>query len=534
VAALSLAAFVLASRIGLTAAGQPVPGINNVFYRLYGLHEWPFFLMLALFCAAAGLSLMRPQAVKAQTQSLSVGHRWILVIALGVVLGSWAGHRLVMHSFALSLDEYNAEFQAQIFARGEASAAIPGRWEPFARAATPGYVTYMPTQRRWVSGYLPVYAAMRAIWLKPHIASLLNPILAGLSILLVATIAGMLWPGSATAPGLAAVLLACSCQFLFMSMTSYSMAAHLCFNLLWLVLYLLMGRTTRKWPLLMLPWVGAFAIGLHNPFPHLLFVAPFLLSVLRTKQFGRLTYICCIYLLGGLTWIAWARMAVPPEVQSHAFGTFGIPDGLQLLTEVMSLSLVASWQTPVLVLGFMATLLSWRWLDRNERDLLIGILLTLGFYVFYLRSQGHGWGYRYVYGTLGNLVLLGALGLSTLGELYGRERVRSVVIASVLCTLAVQAPLRATQISRFVQPFAVAMRALHDASSSAVVVPSRLIWYGMDLVRNDPDGAAPLVLDGPKVSPRTREALQRAFPGRVWYVRPEELASFGLTAGTPK
>lgn len=533
-AALSLAAFVLASLIGLSAVGQAVPGINNAFYRLYGLHEWPFFLLLALFVAIAGLSLMRPQAVKIQTQSPSIGHHWIVVIALGVLVGAWAGHRLVMHSYALSLDEYNAEFQSQIFARGEASAAVPARWQHFALAATPGYVTYMPVQQRWVSGYLPAYAAMRAIWLKLHIASLLNPALAGLSIILVATIARMLWPGNSAAPGLAAVLLSCSCQFFFMSMTSYSMVAHLCFNLLWLLLYLLMGQTTRNWPLLLLPWVGALAMGLHNPFPHLLFIAPFLLTMLRAKQIGRLTYIGCIYLVGGLTWLAWARMAVPAEAQSFAVGIFGIPDALQMLTEVMSISLVASWQTPVLVLGFVAALLSWRRLDRTERDLLVGIVLTLGFYVFYLRSQGHGWGYRYVYGALGNLMLLGALGLSVLGDLYGRERVRSVVIASVLCTLAVQAPLRAAQISRFVQPFAVTMRALHDASSSAVVVPSRQIWYGMDLVRNDPNGVAPLVLDGPKVSPRSREALKRAFPGGVWYVRPEELASFGLIAGTSK
>ena len=35
-----------------------------------------------------------------------------------------------------------------------------------------------------------------------------------------------------------------------------------------------------------------------------------------------------------------------------------------------------------------------------------GVVLTFAFFSFYPSTQGHGWGYRYVYGMLGNLALL--------------------------------------------------------------------------------------------------------------------------------
>jgi hypothetical protein len=528
-AALSLAGYVLASVVAFSPVGQAIPGINNVFYRLYGLHEGPFFLLLGIFAAVAGLSLMRTRQPEVPSRYCKVETRRVVALALAVILIGWAGHRTVMHSFALSMDEYNAEFQSEIFAKGELSVPVPQQWRPFVRAATPGYVTFVPAQQAWVAGYLPVYAALRAIGLKLHIASLLNPILAGLSVLLIAAIARLLWPASNASPMIAAVLLACSSQFLFMSMTSYSMPAHLSFNLAWLVLYLQLDRTPRKWPLLALPWVGVLAMGLHNPFPHLLFVAPFLVTMLRRRYFGRLAYVSSFYLVGGLVWLLWSRTAVPPSVQSFAVSIFGIPDVLQVLTEAMSLSLLGSWQTPITALGIVAILAQWRRLGRIERDLLAGVALTLVFYFFYLRSQGHGWGYRYSYNVLGNLTLLATAGVTSLVQTFGSSRVRSLLVASIACSVGIQMPLRAIQINHFVQPFASAMHALKEAEDAAVVVPTDQIWYGMDLIRNSPYGPGPVLLAGSgSVSDEERAKLRQAFDGRVWYARPRDLEVFGL------
>jgi hypothetical protein len=528
-AALSLAGYVLASVIAFSPVGQAIPGINNVFYRLYGLHEGPFFLLLGLFAAVAGLSLMRAWQPDVRGRSWNVGTRAIVGLALVVILIGWAGHRTVMHSFALSMDEYNAEFQSEIFAKDELGVPVPPEWRPFVRAATPGYVTFVPEQQAWVSGYLPVYAALRAIGLRLHIASLLNPIFAGLSVLLIAAVARLLWPGSAASPAIAAILLACSCQFLFMSMTSYSMPAHLLFNLAWLFLYLKLDHTPRKWPLLVLPWVGVLATGLHNPFPHLLFVAPFVVTILRVKRFGLFAYVGAVYLTGAAVWLAWTHAAVPATVQSFALSIFGIPGALQLLTELMSFSLIASWQTPALVLGLLALLLARRRLGHVERDLVTGVVLSLGFYFFYLRSQGHGWGYRYSYNVLGNLALLATAGVTSVVQTFGRARVTSLLLASIACSVAIQVPLRAIQVNRFVRPFASAMHALKGADYRAVVVPADQIWYGMDLIRNIPYGSGPVLLAGSgSVSDEQRATLRRVFGARVWYPRPQDLEVFGL------
>ena len=74
----------------------------------------------------------------------------------------------------------------------------------------------------------------------------------------------------------AAGFLVTSSQFVFTSMTAYAMPAHLAINLLWLYAFLRGDRA--GW--FAAPLIGVVALGLHNPFPHALFVTPFLVSIL--------------------------------------------------------------------------------------------------------------------------------------------------------------------------------------------------------------------------------------------------------------
>jgi hypothetical protein len=56
---------------------------------------------------------------------------------------------------------------------------------------------------------------------------------------------------------------------------------------------------------------------------------------------------------------------------------------------------------------------------------------------------------------------------------------------AVLCIL-VALPLHAWQVHRFVAPYARASAQIAAADADVVIVDEAGIWYGMDLVRNDP------------------------------------------------
>jgi hypothetical protein len=392
------------------------------------------------------------------------------------------------------MDEFNAEFQSRIFETGHLSASVPQPWPTQAALITPGFVTYDAVDHSWRSAYLPVYAALRAMALKFSAASMLNPLLAAASLLCVAAVSRRLWPSVPAAPALAVLMLASSSQFLATSMTVYSMPAHLCLNLLWLGLYLNVKDDGVRWQTLLLPWIGVLALGLHNPFPHALFVAPFLLRFARSRRAGAVVYVGAVYLVGCMVWATWLGHSLTPAARAHAAGLFGLPGLLDLITEAMSLTLILSWQTPVMVLGIAVAVAGTRRMSPFERDLFAGIVLTTAFYMTFGASQGHGWGYRYIYNVLGNLVLLGVGGIMAVRSRCGSIRMERLVAASLLVTMAFQWPLRATQIERFVRPFAAASRFIRDGGGAAVIVPTARIWYGSDLIRNDAELSSPVVV----------------------------------------
>ena len=137
---------------------------------------------------------------------------------------------------------------------------------------TPTFAMFNAERNTWISPYLPVYAAIRAIFSILGIRSLTNAALAGLSILALAGIVRKLWPREESFPLIACLLLATSSQFLLMSMTAFSMPAHLYLNLVWLWLY----TRNDRWSCLATPWIGVLAMGLHNPVVHGTFRAPLL------------------------------------------------------------------------------------------------------------------------------------------------------------------------------------------------------------------------------------------------------------------
>ena len=154
VSELGVLGLLLAVVVGTLPIGGFTPESSNVFYRLYGLHEPALFALLALFALVALWLIGKPALQHGLLDSSRVVKKGWLIAAV-ILCSAWSGNRLVMRSFPLAMDEYNAVFQSQIFAAGKTMAPIPAEWLAMAPAITPYFVTYRDDSRAWMSAYLP-------------------------------------------------------------------------------------------------------------------------------------------------------------------------------------------------------------------------------------------------------------------------------------------------------------------------------------------------------------------------------------------
>lgn len=512
-------------------AAQPLGA--NIFFVLYCRYELPFIALTALFALAAlaarGDGTQRPLAPIAAPAPVTV-----LLLALGVLVASWIATHLLFQQFALSMDEYSAHFQASIYASGRLTAPVPEQFRGAADGITPIYSTYLPQTGAWTTMYLPVYAAMRAAFLLVGVEWLVNPALAAASVLLLGAVARRIWPDDGRRQWIALLMLVTSAQFLVTAGSAYSMPAHLCLNLLWLLLWLRDDRIS----LAALPFVGVLALGLHNPFPHALFVLPFLLRLVVRRRWHMVAWTGTVYAAGSLYWLRWLEGVQPQARQGGVgglMGLFHLPVPSSFVIHAMNLTLLATWQTPVVSLGLAAALWRFRSLEHPLRELAYGAALTFGFYFLFPSAQGHGWGYRYLFPVLGGIVLLAADGWPRLADQL-RPRAARLLLAGGLALGLVQLPARAVEVAATVRPFAAASAYLHSLPADMVVLSTDSYWYGQDLVRNEPSlDAGPVILAASNVTAEQYQALRgRLGAGaRVHIVTFAELARFGLQRPFP-
>ncbi len=483
------------------------PYRTNIFFRLYFLNETLFFLLTG--ASSALLLLVLAGGRKRTTERSKTAYPWFLGgTAAAVLLFCRWGSRNVLHDYDFSMDEFASWFQARIFAAGHLTASVPARWRFLERPLTPPFIRLDPVRHTWLAQYLPIDPLLRALFLRLGIEHWENPVLALVSVIMVFAVARRLWPGNAGRGIAAASFLALSSQFLLMSMTGYSMPATLAFNLIWLYLYL----TPQKWAFVLLPWVGVLALGIHNPLAHALFAAPFLARLWFTKAKGQLVYLGSVYCGGLGVWWIWQKHADPIQGNPGFRHIFGIPDSWHVFLQAMNLALVLSWQTPIMIVLFVLCVVRWRTLDANGLSLLGGIVLTIVFYAFFQLDQGHGWGYRYVYGVLASIALLAGYQID--GLLARRGGVWSVAL-SVVLTLGAQIPLRCLEAEKAIDPFVQAAAFVKSLPVDLTVISPGIGWYAQDLIRNDPYlRNRPLVVDG-RYLPRVKSTIGRA-PGRPW------------------
>jgi hypothetical protein len=202
------------------------------------------------------------------------------------------------------------------------------------------------------------------------------------------------------------------------------MPGHLYLNLVWLWLYL----RTDRWSCLATPWIGVLAMGLHNPVVHGLFVLPFLFRIALARHWPKTFYLATVYALGcgiWFVWLAYVSNGVASGGGEPAFSSRFVFPGLgQALIQVMNLSLMVSWQSYALVFLVLVAATTRKTRTPFERDLLWSCLITFLFYSFFRSSQTNGWGYRYAYSILGNLVLLSLVGWQELRMHVGERKAR--------------------------------------------------------------------------------------------------------------
>jgi hypothetical protein len=516
-------------RIGRPGVLQEGTGVNT-FFEQYRRHEPLFLALMAVFALGVTLLVARrhePEGALPQREQAATWGSWrVAAVALLVSIVAAVGASAVMHGYPLAMDEYVATFQSKIFAARQLSVTLPEEWHRFGWSLKPVFVSYDPRHNVWLAVYWPVYSVLRAAFVAAGADRLLNPALAACSVGLTFACARRLWPADRERQWLAVGFLALSSQFLFMSMTAYAMPAHLAANLLWT--YAFVRNDRAGW--LAAPPIGVVALGLHNPFPHALFVAPFLVQLLRSRRWRWIAYFAGVYGVGIGLWFWWGQTVSLRTVGASPLDAFALPGLLMLAVQSLSLTVILSWQTPLLALLLLFTAAQWRALSDMERSLAAGVLLSFLFFFFYPSTQGHGWGYRYTYPVLGSMALLGASSAPRFAEAVGRVTMRRLVMASALLTLLVQLPVRAWQVERYVRPFAQAHEYVTHLDADVVIVDPTTSWYGIDLIRNDPFlRETPKVLSAFGLSPADRVALAARYPvDRVHLLQPAELSQFGI------
>jgi hypothetical protein len=494
----------------------------NVFYYLFAGNEPPVLLMLVLMALISPILLSSSSITKAQKPKPLLGltiQRLSLVASACTFLVTLLGTHVAFHNYPLSMDEYMADFQAIIFSQGRLAAVLESPWRQFAEALTPTFCTYDMTAHSWISAYLPMYAALRSLFWTLRIPSVTNPLLAGASVLVMAKCAQRILPDFRSV-AVAVLLLVTSSQFLVTSMTAYSMPAHLLLNLIWLWLY---SRNDRLGYLLA-PWIGALALGLHNPFVHATFVAPFLVRILLRRNWRVTGYFVAVYGAACLCWLFWMSRVHPASGRAWS-QLFELPGQVVLMNQTMNLILLITWQSFALVILSVYALLQWEELSLIVKDLVFSLLVTLLFYSLFNADQGHGWGYRYAHGVLGNLVLVAAIGWNCF-ERNHAQPLRWLVVCSI-AALTVQLPIRWSQVERLTAPFVRAHRYLQSSGESVVVLDHRQVWYSRDLVRNDPFlRKTPKILLKEKLTAEDIQGLRKL--GGMREVRREELTSLGM------
>lgn len=462
------------------------------------------------------------------------------VLAIVVVFAATAalGVETVHHRYALSLDEFLARFQARALLSGHLFAPIRAGWQDFARALQPVFMRYDLEAGVWGPGYRHGNALMLAAFGAAGWMPWTHVVTGSLALVVFGRLCRKLWPDRPWVAAAGVFLLASSPQVWVTAMTSYAMTPHLLLTLVWVALY---SRDDMKGHLGALA-IAPLAIGLHQFHIHPLIALPFLSWLVVDRRWKLAAVYAAWYSVWVLVWIMWRDLLIDT---ASARGTG--PEATFVLARVIRLWVASrspvdvifaavnffrflAWQNIALAPLVLVGLHYMRSAPRMVRAGVWSTVLLLVPHLMLMPSQGHGWGYRYLHPALGFLVLLGLHGAVRVSRRAGWDGapVFTRALAALALASLIAIPLRAVQVESFVRPFAAASARIEQSTAEVVVVDDQALWFGVDLVRNDPLlDHPPFVMAGGVLSEvQARELCQER---SVEIVGPTELEHLGMT-----
>jgi hypothetical protein len=369
---------------------------------------------------------------------------------------------------------------------------VPGLWRDHADALNTLFM-YPATHRgAWISAYLPLNAGLRALLGIVASPYLVGPLMTAAGALALWGCVRRLWPDDREAGFVALLLYAGSAQVLFAGMTSYAMPAHLALNLTWLWLFL-----RRTWPSdLAALAVGFVATGLHQPLMHPMFVAPFLVLLVLDRRWDRVALYGAGYAAIGAFWLWWPGWmwwlvqadpaALRPEgvdYMTRLTKALGDRDPMGVADMVANFLRFIAWQNllliPLMLIGARLARL-----DRMIAALVAGLVLTTWVMAIALPYQGHGFGYRYLHGLIGNCILLAIYGWRALGD--DRAQWRALLLRTSAAGVLVLLPLQIWMAHAFYAASAQVSAHLATIDADFVVLGRKDVATAADLVLNPP------------------------------------------------
>jgi hypothetical protein len=500
----------------------------------HGLTAIFFFLFTKLDHSAAICSLLVLLAaifIPARDWTRGVLH-WTgghpLTVAAAATVISGVGSFYVYHHHPLAMDEYAQVFQSQVFASGHLAGRFPVALLDWLvpQGFQNNFLMVSRNTGEVASAYWPSFALLLTPFAWLGIPWMCNPVISGLTLLGIYRLALRIY-GSTDAAGFALLFTVASPVFFANGISYYSMPAHLLANT---VFALLLSRPSPM-RALTAGVVGSIALTLHNPVPHLLFALPWLIWVI-TRENGIRLGVCLaagyapLCLLLGLGWFwftlelrhvaAGTADSAQADGVQHLVNVFALPDTGVLFARLVGIAKIWIWAVPGLLV--LAALGAWRW--RSEpicRLLLWSGLATLIGFLFVPADQGHGWGFRYFHTAWLVLPLLAAGAFSrsvdsrpTPGE---TTPLLGFAVSTALLTLLIAVPFRAVQIHELISDQLQQMPTCAVPSRCVVILNPNRLFYGADLVQNDPFLRSNTVLLISNGTEEDAQMMRTRFPG---------------------
>jgi hypothetical protein len=527
------AAFLLTALLVAMAPAAMSPEITSYYFRTEDAPAAVFVI--------AGLVLFAGRSPKWRLPAHSPETRTVFAIALVLAALCWLGTHLIMLDYPLTRDEHMVAFDGGNFAAGRLGSKIPIEWWGYSLALVPNFLLVTPDYQVLASSYLPGNAALRAGFAQVADPALLNPLLAALGLVALHRISLRLFGRDSSTIWIVLGGYVLSAQIAVNAMTHYAMTAHLVLNLAWLLLFLRGGAFGHACAMA----VGILAIGIHQPIFHPLFAGPFILWLAMQRRWMLFTIYSAVYAAAMVFWLSWLSIIVQSVdgvivEGSSAAGPVGfvlervLPLVSRIDTRMPALMAAnglrglvwnAAFVVPLLLIAVGAR----RRLDPIALCLLSGVAATLLAMAILLPHQGHGWGYRYIHGVIGSILLLAGYGWEVL-SVEERKRRQGSVIALAAATLAV-GTFQVWQAHRFVTPHAALASKIGQSKAEFVIVDTDTTRAAIDQVRNRADlSNRPLVFSSGELE--VTQAAELCRRGSVAVVGEDAFRRTGFFAGT--